>query len=70
MSFKEGDDKSVGLHSSSMSSIHMESRNKNSTATNRVSPPTPHLTINQFQPVFKETRKRVTVTAVRRIYPP
>ena len=58
MSFKEGDEKSVGLHSSSMSSIHMESRNKNSTATNRVSPPTPHLTINQFQPVFKETRKK------------
>ena len=58
MSFKEGNEKCVGLHSSSSSSVHMESRNKNSTATNRVSPPTPHLTINQFQPVFKQTRKK------------
>ena len=58
MSFKEGSEKCVGLHSSSTSSVHTEIKNKNSTATNRVSPPTPHLTINQFQPVFKETRKK------------
>ena len=58
MSFKEGNEKCVVLHSSSSSSVHTESKNKNSTATNRVSPPTPHLTINQFQPVFKETRKK------------
>ena len=58
MSFKEGNEKCIVLHSSSSSSVHTESKNKNSTATNRVSPPTPHLTINQFQPVFKETRKK------------
>ena len=61
MSLEENNENSA-LPSSSMSSIHSSKPNKNSCATstaNRISPPPPpNLTINQFQPVFKEARKK------------
>ena len=56
----EPNDESSELPSSSVPSIHSSKHNKNihtSSATNRISPP-PNLTINQFQPVFKEARKK------------
>ena len=60
MSLKKNNENS-SVPSSSMSSIHASKHNKHSyttSTTNRISPPPPNLTINQFQPVFKEARKK------------
>ena len=58
----EKNNENSSLPSSSMSSIHSSKHNKNSyptSTTNRISPPpATNLTINQFQPVFKEARKK------------
>lgn len=58
MSLQENDETNEILLCSTSTAHLSGSKNTNttSTSTNRISPPL-HLTINQFQPVFKETRK-------------
>ena len=58
MSLDEQHNEECRLPSSSMINV-LSSKNKHAytaSATNRILPP-PHLTINQFQPVFKDVRK-------------
>ena len=58
MSFEGNNEK---LTSSSVSNVSMSKNNNSyttSTTANRISPPPTQLTINQFQPIFKEARKK------------
>ena len=58
MSFEGSNEK---LTSSSESNVSMSKNNNSyttSTTANRISPPPTQLTINQFQPIFKEARKK------------
>ena len=58
MSFEGSNEK---LTSSSETNVSMSKNNNSyttSTTANRISPPPTQLTINQFQPIFKEARKK------------